>query len=270
VDVRLTQAEVHGVQFVADQLTQLERRWGKGVTVSDVYSLVGILRTLLPDQAFARAWGLVWPPENRTRATLVAPDLNALVTKGDWPRVVHAQTAGLARPSMHLWLPVAFAASPFDAGHPDPLAAALEREPPRSDGAAAADASLSGVTLRSRGAVMSGLIDQNAVPVEPPSPYRRYRLSAFVDAPCLIHRGQAYTRGRLVRLLANQLGPAHLTWDGSESGYEMLTGSAEWLRVTARNPVLYEVLSIGQILAHSSCALAFRRRVEELQLPPLH
>jgi len=60
----------------------------------------------------------------------------------------------------------------------------------------------------------------------------------------------------------------HIDWDGKSPEYEMLTNN-EWLTITDRSPVLYAVLSIGQILSRSVSAVQFMARVAELDLGPL-
>lgn len=76
--------------------------------------------------------------------------------------------------------------------------------------------------------------------------------------------GKIVTRKDLIKSFANKLGGAHIEWGGDDPGYEALTESGRWLRITSRTPALYELLSIGQILASSESAQRFRRRVCDL------
>ena len=124
------------------------------------------------------------------------------------------------------------------------------------------------MSMKLRGAIMSGLIDQESVPLEPDSCYRRYTLKQFLESPCVIYRGRHFSRKDVVKTFANNFGSAHLDFQGNSAEYEMLIANEEWLSVTGRNPVLYEVLSIGQIIARSASAARFRARVSELGLSP--
>ena len=224
-----------------------------------------------------------WPAGERTKITVVAPDLRALVPEDQQHRVFLAQTAGFARPGMHLWMPVALTGrEPFNppgvfpSGHsrsPSGLGELITAEPDsvpqdkdRQKGVPIPD--MASVSIRLKGSVMSGLIDQEQVPLAPASCYRRYTLPKFLASPCLIYKGKLFSRKTVVASFVNQLGPAHIDWDGKSPEYEMLTNN-EWLTITDRNPVLYEVLSIGQILSRSVSAVQFMARVAELDLGPL-
>ena len=132
--------------------------------------------------------------------------------------------------------------------------------------AARAGQELSSISASLRGSTLSGLIDQTSVPVEAPSPYRRYTLTKFLASPCLIHYGRAFSRRELVRELANNLGGAHLDFKGGTAAYEMLTSAEEWLTVGKRNPALFEVLSIGQIVTRSESIRKLRERIKHLGL----
>jgi hypothetical protein len=249
-------------------LTVLEKNWGRGAKPEAVYSLAAVLRDLLIHGSFSRAWGLVWEAGRRSKITVVAPDLRVLVPEGRDDAVVFAQTAGFTVPGMHLWMPVGLSG-----------AAPLHLSRIRSEGDRPQESAVNANQERRRvvgdkfsfeleGAVMSGLIDQESVPLAPASCYRRYTLQQFLASPCLIHHGKLFTRKALVASFANNLGPAHIDWDGTSSEYNMLTNN-EWLEITGRSPALYEVLSIGQILSRSMSAKFFHERVAELGLGPL-
>jgi hypothetical protein len=119
-----------------------------------------------------------------------------------------------------------------------------------------------------RGGVPSGLIDQEAVPVEPPSCYRRFRLSKYLGSPCMIHNGRTISREHLTAIFANKMGSAHVEWDRYDGDYQVLTDPGRWLRLAGRNPALLEILTIGQTLVRSDAVKAFCNRVDELEWDP--
>jgi hypothetical protein len=176
-----------------------------------------------------------------------------------WPYIVHAQSAGIAVPGVHLWMPVALGAMPPE------LSARLERMRASASGTGK-QAPVTHVKTRLHGGVPSGLIDQGAVPVEPPSCYRRFRLSKYLDSPCMIHNGRTISRVHLPAIFANKMGSAHVEWDKYDGDYQALTDSGRWLRLTGRNPALLEILSVGQTLVRSDAAKVFCDRVDELAL----
>ncbi len=266
----LTAAQSRAIRVVDQGLATLERNWGHGARPEAVYGLAAVLRDLLVHGSFARAWGLVWEPGRRPKITVVAPDLAELVPEGMDRVVVFAQTAGFARPGIHLWMPVGLseAASPPSAGVHDDRIGTEADSTQTNPGEAQHKISAERFSVKLEGAIMSGLIDQESVPLAPESCYRRYTLPKFLASPCLVHRGQRFTRRSVVSSFANNLGAAHIDWEGRSAEYDMLTNN-EWLEITGRSPALYEVLSIGQILSRSASAALFRNRVAGLGLEPL-
>ncbi len=264
-----TAVQSRAIRIVDQGLTTLEQNWGPGVKPEAVYNSAATLRDLLIHGSFARAWGLVWEPGRRSKITVVAPDLRALVPEGQDDAVVFAQTAGFARPGIHLWMPVGlskFTSSQDSRSRDGDRMQVNAPSPEVNEG----ERRIVGdkVSLQLDGAVMSGLIEQEGLPLAPASCYRRYTLQQFLASPCLIHRGKTFTRKALVASFANNLGPAHIDWEGTSPEYDMLTNN-EWLEITGRSPSLYEVLSIGQILSRSASAKFFHGRVLELGLEPL-
>lgn len=282
--MEFTEPQSLAIRLVDNQLATLQLNWGTGARPEAVYSMAALLRDLLVHGSFARAWGLIWAPGERSKITVVAPDLAALVPEDQRHRVVYAQTAGFARPGMHLWMPVALTGTetftppgapltenPGSRTNLDKTAHVTSKSSAEEVENRQMGTRIAGVTsmsMRLKGAIMSGLIDQDRVPLAPHSCYRRYTLKQFLLSPCLIYQGREFTRKAVVASFANNLGSAHIDWDGKSPEYEMLTNN-EWLSITDRNPALYEVLSIGQIISRSASAIRFRSRVAELGLDPL-
>jgi hypothetical protein len=207
---------------------------------------------LLADDAFVKAFNAIWanrPPEG---PTVIAPDLESLLgaKQLNVEDVVFAQSAGLAVPGMHLWMPVALKGS-IAKGH---------KEPSSSHPGIPADR----VSLSLPGAQPSGLINQDSVPLAPNSCYRKYKLSSFLNSACIVYEGQRVSRKRFIRDFANNLGAAHIEWNDHKPQLRMLTESAEWLYVADRSAVVFELLSIGQILVRSRAVGVFRSRLAEL------
>lgn len=125
------------------------------------------------------------------------------------------------------------------------------------------------ISMRLPGGFMSGLIEQESVPLAPHSCYRRYGVEKFFDSPCVIYNGKPWKRKWLVNKFANKRSFAHIDWTGNSPEYQLLARSGEWLTISGRSAILYEFLSIGQILACSASAHQLRNRVQELKLGPL-
>jgi hypothetical protein len=176
------------------------------------------------------------------------------------PQVVYAQSAGLAVPGMHLWMPVALRRAPQAASDelPVPVADDAERIPVGQS-----------LGFGLKGGILSGLIDQSKVPLAPASCYRRYKLKQFMASPCIVSDGRWISRERLVSDFVNQFGGAHLTWSDIDSKYRDLTDSGRWMRIRGRSPAVFELLSIGQIVVRSESVRLFRERVRQLRLEPL-
>lgn len=236
-----------------------------------MYSLASVLRSLVTHKHLGKAWDLLWPPSEGHRATVVAPDLTALVPREMWPRVAFAQTAGLAIPGVHMWMPVALRAEPGGAEAPDgsegTRTTAEDAEvvpPPGISVPRGAE-----LVFRLPGASMSGLVNQESVPLAPASCYRRFGLEKFFGSPCIVYNGRPLARSWLVTKVANKRTFAHIEWALESEESRLLARAGEWLKVSERSAVLYEFLSVGQILANSASAGQLRERVRELGLGPL-
>jgi hypothetical protein len=275
VSVEFTETERHALLLVAHGLKTLHERWGHGVRPAEVYTLAPVLRSLVIHSNFTIAWNLLWPPSEGHRATVVAPDIAALVPREVWHRVGFAQTAGLALPGVHLGMPLAILT---EKNQPEPSSVApqgsklVATDAPSDDNAGPGRIRLSPdaqIAMKLPGGLMSGLVDQESVPLAPQSCYRRYGIEKFLDAPCIIFNGKPWKRRWLVGAVANKRSFTHINWAGESEEYQSLVGSGEWLTISGRSAILYEFLSIGQILAYSASAEQFRDRIQELHLGQL-
>jgi hypothetical protein len=124
------------------------------------------------------------------------------------------------------------------------------------------DEIVSQTKLAPRRARMSGLIDQGKVPVGAGSSYRRYKLGKYLDSICLIHMGRPFTRAELVKNYANKYGGIHIEWAESGEEHRAMAEAGAGVTISDRNPVLYELLSIGQTLANSADALILRNAAD--------
>jgi hypothetical protein len=282
---QLNEVQGRAVQLVAQGLHGLRNRWGHGVKPPEIYELSPTLRGLVTHDNFAKAWRLLFPPSTGERATVVAPDLLALVPREAWPQIAFAQTAGIAVPGMHLWMPVAILgdrepnaaeARHDDVSVPDAKQGGAPSEESEAKGVALEDGRASGgypvgdhLGFKLAGGRMSGLIDQESVPLAPDSCYRRYGLHRFLDAPCMVRNGVPRSRKWLVTALANHRGIAHIEWDSKHEDHRYIAETGNWLSISGRSALLYEFVSIGQMIANSMSARQLCGRVQELDLPPL-
>jgi hypothetical protein len=259
-EITLTEAESRGIQVVDHHLQVIEDTWTPGVQTSAIYQHAAVLRLLLGDGGLSTAWRKVWPAGQRSALTVVAPDLRWIIPDNLLPYVVHAQSTGFAKPGKHMFMPVALReGASIAANVPAGTASHVtERDP-----------AIQSVEYGLRGGILSGLIDQSKVPLAPASCYRRYRLTQFMAAGCMIVDGAWISRTKLVNDFVNQFGGAHLAWNDEELRYRNLTESARWLRIRGRSPAAFELLSIGQVVVKSESVQLFRERVRRLRLEPL-
>ena len=182
------------------------------------------------------------------------------------------QSAGLALPpksglpGAHVWMPVARIRAHRPRGvqaRRNHLQTYLARQVQERLNGQWCWTSSATVTLRVPGAVLSGLINQSAVPIDH-GPYRRFTLEDFRNSICFIMNGTSLRRGRCGKALRKQAGPAHTEWEPSASVLQLLTGGGGAIRLTDRNALTVEVLSVGQSLANSGSAEAFCNMADRL------
>ena len=258
-------AERRGIHLVVDRLRLIQEYWGPKVTIGDVEHLAGHLRELLPGNAYNRAWNLMAPVQPMRAPSIVAPALEVLAPKDkyDWSRIAFAQTAGLETPGMHWWMPLCLMAG-AEVGQQAAVKSEKRVELEHAERAASDEASeihkatVSQMNLAPRGARMSGLINQEGVPLGAGSCYRRYKLSKYLNSICLIYMGRSFTRAELVKSYANKYGGVHIEWAESGEEHRAMAEAGAGITISGRNPVLYELLSIGQVVANSADALILR------------
>jgi hypothetical protein len=262
-------AERRGIHLVVDRLRLIQERWGPEVTIADIEHISGHLRELLPGRDYIKAWNLLAPVEPMRSPNMVAPDLEILAPKDryDWSRIGFAQTAGLETPGIHWWMPLGLMKG-AEIGQRDEVGSKRRVEIFRAERVKAdqidetRDEIVSHTKLAPRGARMSGLIDQGKVPVGAGSSYKRYKLSKYLDSICLIHMGRPFTRAELVKNYANKYGGIHIEWTESGEEHRAMAEAGAGVTISDRNPVLYELLSIGQTLANSADALILRNAAD--------
>lgn len=263
-----TPAERRGIYLVVDRLRLLKNSWQKGVSIGDIEHLAGHLRELLVHNAYNKAWNLVKPVQPMRAPIIVAPAIEALAPKEKyhWSRIAFAQTAGLALPGRHMWMPLMLmkdAEIPNQQSRASRVSDIPDKESPSLDEARRAGIPASAVEFGMRGAIMSGLIDQDQVPLWPGSCYKQYRLKNFLSSVCLIHNGRAFTRRELVNYYANKYGGVHIEWKESGDEHRAMAEAGTGLTISQRSPVLYELLSIGQMLANSTDAKGLQEAAED-------
>jgi hypothetical protein len=251
----------------------IQEYWGPKVTIPDIEHLSGHLRELLPGHGYRNAWNLMAPVEPMRSPTVVAPALETLAPKEnyDWSRIAFAQTAGLETEGAHWWMPLmlmegAEFAQQTEVRNEDQVVV-FRAERVKADQADVIGArAISHTEIAPRGARMSGLINQQKVPVGTGSCYNRYKLSKYLNSACLIHMGRTFTRADLVRTYANKYGGVHIEWNDSDEKHRAMAEAGTGITISDRNPVLYELLSIGQTLANSADAFILRYAAEAARI----
>jgi hypothetical protein len=265
--------ERHAIHLVVDRLRLIRESWGPEVSIGDIEHLSGHLRELLPGRGYMRAWNLIAPVQPMRSPTIVAPELEYLAPKKkyDWSRIAFAQTAGLETPSVHWWMPLCLMEGAETCQQPEvkgtqrrELLRAERTEPSQAGEIRKKIASQLEVAPPTAG--MSGLIRQENVPVGPRSCYKRYKLSKYLNSTCLIHMGRSFTRAELVKSYANKYGGIHIEWAQSGEEHQAMAEAGAGITISGRNPVLYELLSIGQALTNSADALILRKAADDLGL----
>jgi hypothetical protein len=211
---------------VASDLAYLDREWGQDVDDETIRRNSNVLRTLLIDGWYGRAWRAVG---NQGEPSVSAIDLRDALGDQNLSEVEYAQAGG---------------GTSFGAGVSTPTehSQALGPEEIR--------------VQYERGRVA---VEQGLRPFE-----RSYRLKEYLDSPTLLARERFVSRRLLVKYMANRLGGAHLGKSGhkEEEVFDFLDEVSAVYAVAGRPSIHFEVLSIGQTLGQSRDARALRAVLE--------
>lgn len=109
---------------------------------------------------------------------------------------------------------------------------------------------------RHRGASSVGLLTMR-VPLPPPVPGahedREWRMSSYLDAPCIVANGVSIRRRDVINYVANKLGGAHYdeARKKKDSAYAVLDAIKGQIELIEKEIIFFELLAIGQAIAAS-------------------
>ena len=103
-----------------------------------------------------------------------------------------------------------------------------------------------------------------------PSDLSTYKLSEYLDSPCIIIGGNKIIRRSLIKYIANKLGGVHpLSMirnlaNNLDRQYRLLDSVGSVYKVADKKTLYFELLSIGQSLISSPDIITFIKRVDNL------
>jgi hypothetical protein len=211
---------------VASDLAYLDREWGQDVDDETIRRNSNVLRILLIDDWYGRAWRAAG---NHGEPSVTAIELRDALGDQDLSQVDYAQAGGGTSLGAEVSTPTVHAR----ALGPDEIRAQYKR---------------------GRVAVEQGL-----------RPFERpYTLKEYLDSPSLMARERFVSRRLLVKYMANRLGGTHLGASGhkEEEVFDCLDDVSAVYHLAGRPSIHFEVLSIGQTIGQSSDARALRAGLE--------
>ncbi len=102
-----------------------------------------------------------------------------------------------------------------------------------------------------------------------PFKLKAMKFSDFVNSECIIVKGTAITRIEIVKYVSNKRGGAHLDSKRDqtkklEKKYTLLDGISKIIKVTDRDPVMFELLSTVHYMQNSHDIHKLRKRLKKL------
>ena len=76
-----------------------------------------------------------------------------------------------------------------------------------------------------------------------------FKTTAFLDSCAMVVDGKRVKRREVIQYVANKLGGVHYDTQRSESAFAALDTASVRINILGKNPVYFELLSIGQLLA---------------------
>jgi hypothetical protein len=211
---------------VASDLAYLDRVWGPDVDDETIRRNSNVLRILLIDGLYGRAWRAAG---KHGEPSVTAVDLHAAIGDRDLSEVEYAQAGG---------------AMSFGAGVSTPTVHARVLGPEE----------IRGQYERGRVALEQGL-----------RPFERsYALRDYLESPSLVAGERFVSRRLVVKYIANRLGGTHLGASGHKDNevFDFLDTVSAAYHIAGRPSIHFEVLSIGQAIGQSSDAQTLRSVLE--------
>jgi hypothetical protein len=218
----MTAPSARDLETIAADLAYLDHEWTGDVDDETIRRNSNVLRMLLIDGWYGRAWRAAGKPRE---PAVSAIDLRDVFPDEDISEVEYAQAGG----GTSFGISSATVTIHTRAMGPDEIRARYERVRP---------------------ALEQGL-----------RPYERwYKLTEYLDSPSLLVHGRFVSRRTVVKYLANRLGGTHLGDSGHKDAdaLDFLEKACEPYSVSGRPAVHFEVLSIGQDIGKSADARALR------------
>jgi hypothetical protein len=213
------------LQTVVSHLAYLDRAWGEEVDDEEVVRSSNVLRILLIDGWYGRAWRMVG---NTGEPSVRAVDLEALFADRELHEDQFIQAGGAVSYGSEVSGWTEIRGRPFNE---EEIRRGYERV----------------MKAQSRG----------ADPLD-----RSYKLSEYLASPTIYARARFVSRHSIVRYMANRLGGTHLGRSGHKDEplfdfLDELASSGVW-EIAGRPAIHYEALSIGQAIGQSDDARALR------------
>ncbi len=100
-----------------------------------------------------------------------------------------------------------------------------------------------------------------------PPKEEQFGLRRFIKSPCMVAEGLEVPRRILIKYVANKLGGSHFDsrrgTDPEDKIFGRLDSIGKTIEMVGKNPIYFELLSIGQALAHARDIKEFCDKVDE-------
>jgi len=93
----------------------------------------------------------------------------------------------------------------------------------------------------------------------------KYSLVEFLNTPCVIYKGEVFSRVELIKFVSNKLGGAHYELDEKKMArMGLLLDVKNAYVVAGKNAIYFEMLSIGQLLVESKYTDKLIKEIDRL------
>ncbi len=93
----------------------------------------------------------------------------------------------------------------------------------------------------------------------------KFKLSQFLNAICIIHESEIFTRIDLIKFVSNKLGGAHYELDEKKlARMRHLVTAKNLYTIGGKNSIYFEFLSIGQLISNSKYTRKIKNKIASI------
>lgn len=93
----------------------------------------------------------------------------------------------------------------------------------------------------------------------------KYSLIEFLNAPCVIYKGEVFSRVELIKFVSNKLGGTHYELDEKKMArMRLLLDVKNAYMIAGKSAIYFEILSLGQLLVESKYTARLIKKIDSL------